>query len=204
MKHIFLKGSSDFTLILLHGTGGDEFDLLPIANKVAKDCNILSIRGNVLEHGMPRFFKRLAPGVFDEESLQTETKNLYDFIVTSVQTYQLNPSKLIVLGYSNGANIAINVMFQYPKLFHGAILLHAMLPTNHIAVTKIDTNLFLSSGSNDPIVSNLQTQQLQNALQTIAHDITLKSYQHGHSISNEELTDVKQWLGFLLEENNNA
>lgn len=106
MKHIYQAGTNDVTLLLLHGTGGNEFDLLPLAKHIDPNANVLSVRGNVLEYGMPRFFKRLAMGVFDMDSLAEETEALYQFVDDASKQYNFNRANVIPVGYSNGANIA--------------------------------------------------------------------------------------------------
>lgn len=112
------------TLLVLHGTGGDENDLLPLGKALAPSAALLSPRGKVLENGMPRFFRRLAMGVFDEKDLKARTHELASFIRESIASYDLDSDKIIAVGYSNGANIASSVLLLYPGLLKGAVLLH--------------------------------------------------------------------------------
>src|SRR5690625_1592958 len=114
MKHIFQKGNdpSKPTLLLLHGTGGTEQDLLPLSENIDPDANILSVRGNVSENGMPRFFRRLAEGVFDEEDLIFRTKELNEFLDEAAETYGFDRDQVVAVGYSNGANIAASLLFH--------------------------------------------------------------------------------------------
>src|SRR5690606_27534341 len=130
MKHIFQKGTNPNkpTLLLLHGTGGTEQDLLPLAEIIDKEANILSVRGNVLENGMPRFFRRLAEGVFDEEDLVFRTKELNEFLDEAAEKYEFDRDNLVAVGYSNGANIAASLMFYYKDALRGASLHHPMVP----------------------------------------------------------------------------
>src|SRR5690625_933768 len=113
MKHIFSKGTNEKTLLLLHGTGGNEEDLLPLARKIDPDANVLSVRGNVLENGMPRFFRRLAEGVFDEEDLIARTKELHEFLDKAAIENNFDRNNIMAIGYSNGANIAASLLFHY-------------------------------------------------------------------------------------------
>lgn len=121
MQHLFKQGENDFTLLLLHGTGGDEYDLLPLADLIHPKASVLSVRGNVNEQGMNRYFKRLGEGVFDLDDLIFRTKELYAFMQTASQTYQFNRNKVIAVGYSNGANIAGSLLYQFEKGLHGAV-----------------------------------------------------------------------------------
>src|ERR1700752_2408177 len=130
MRHIFEKGTGTEqpTLVLFHGTGGTEHDLIPLAKKISPQSSFLSIRGNVLENGMPRFFRRLAEGVFDEQDLIQRTHELADFISAAAFRYGFKQSELIAVGYSNGANIAASMLLLRPGTFHGAALWRAMVP----------------------------------------------------------------------------
>src|SRR5690554_5332965 len=121
MKHIFNKGRAPErpTLLLLHGTGGNEFDLQPLAERIDPEANVLSVRGNVLENGMPRFFRRLAEGVFDEEDLIFRTKELNDFLDEAAERYEFNRNEIIAIGYSNGANIAASLLFHHQDALKG-------------------------------------------------------------------------------------
>ena len=123
MKHVYEHGTNDQTIILLHGTGGNEYDLIPLGKHIDSHANILSIRGNVQEYGMPRFFKRLAMGVFDLESLAEETENLYQFIQESAVNYRFSLEKTTVIGYSNGANITSSMMLSYDRPFKKCYLI---------------------------------------------------------------------------------
>ncbi|MDF2715084.1 MAG: carboxylesterase, partial [Paenibacillus sp.] len=130
MKHIFRKGTNGSapTLLLLHGTGGTESDLLPIAEAISPGSSVLSVRGNVLENSMPRFFRRLAEGVFDEEDLVFRTQELFEFIQQAAEQYGFDRDNVVAVGYSNGANIAGSVLFHYKDALKGAILHHPMVP----------------------------------------------------------------------------
>lgn len=126
--HAFTQGTSDRTLLLLHGTGGNEHDLLSIGRALDPKASLLSPRGKVLENGLPRFFRRLAEGVFDEEDLIRRTHELADFVAEAVERYSINQRKIYAVGYSNGANIAASLLLLRPGALAGAALLRAMVP----------------------------------------------------------------------------
>ena len=187
MKHIFKKGNEQ-TLILLHGTGGNEYDLIPLAERIQPEASILSVRGNVLEQGMPRFFKRIAMGVFDMESLKAETKNLYDFIVKASKDYNFDLKKTTLLGYSNGANIAISMLYTYDNPFQKALLLRPMVPTDVIvSKTLSDVEVVILSGKQDPIVSNDHPVRLEKQLKALHAKTFLYLLNTGHNLTQEDL-----------------
>src|SRR4051794_36656949 len=139
MKHIYQQGSNQQApvLVLLHGTGGTERDLLPLAEAISPDSSVLSIRGNVLENGMPRYFRRLAEGVFDEEDLLFRTKELNDFLAQAAAEYGFDRNNLVAVGYSNGANIAGSLLFHYAGSLRGAILHHPMVPRRGVQLPDL-------------------------------------------------------------------
>src|SRR5213594_4986343 len=126
--HEFVPGASDRTLLLLHGTGGNERDLIPLGHELDPNAALLSPRGKVLENGMPRFFRRLAEGVFDLEDLKNRTNELADFVAAAAQHYGFAADKVVAVGYSNGANIAASMLLLRPKTLRGAVLFRAMVP----------------------------------------------------------------------------
>src|ERR1044072_2970963 len=153
------------TLLLLHGTGGNEDDLIQIGQMILPSASILSPRGNVLENGMPRFFKRLSEGVFDLEDLKFRTRELAHFVKQASSIYGFDLSKTIAVGFSNGANIAASLILSYPETLMGAILFRAMVPfIPDFAPNLSDKKVLLSAGVFDPIVSESQTQSLFNNL----------------------------------------
>lgn len=196
MIHLFKKGAnpSSPTLLLLHGTGGDEKDLLPLAHTIDKNAAILSVRGNILENGMPRFFKRLAEGVFDEESLKIETENLYRFIEKAAEQYGFDPANVIALGYSNGANIAASLLYHYPNVLKGAILHHPMVPLRNIKLpdlTKIP--VFIGAGINDPLCPAEESKELKNTLEAAGAKVTIEWGNQGHSLTQLEVNVAANW-----------
>lgn len=197
MIHIFNKGASGSTILLLHGTGANEHDLLDIAKMVAPNDNVLSVRGNVLENGMPRFFERLSMGVFNQESLEKETEYLVNFVKQSAEKYGFDLNKLNVLGYSNGANIAVNIIFNHKNFFNKAVLLKPVIPNDEVLVDATTTKVFIGAGSNDPLTTVETTNKLNDILSKISKNVELKFYSYGHSLSMEEITDATNWYKLI-------
>lgn len=194
MIHLYHKGKKDQTFLLLHGTGGNEEDLIPLAKYLDKEANILSVRGNVLENGMPRFFKRLSAGIFDLDSLAEETKNLYDFMLDSAAKYHFKKENITVLGYSNGANIALNMLFSFHKPFQRAILFHPMIPRKKGDIENMsDVHIFIGAGSNDPLVSKSETKDLLEILEKAHAKVDLYWTNQGHQLNKDEMLAAKYW-----------
>jgi len=191
-----IKDNNDsLTFILLHGTGGNEDDLIPVGQMLSSSASLLSPRGNVLENGMPRFFKRLAEGVFDMEDLKFRTKELADFVKDASNTYSFNLNKTIAVGFSNGANIAASLLLSYPEILKGAILFRAMVPFIPENMPDLSSKkVLLSAGTFDPIVSKSQIEGLLNILQKSGADVTLKWQQSGHNLTQKDIFDAKEWL----------
>ncbi|MEN2465413.1 alpha/beta hydrolase [Ornithinibacillus sp. JPR2-1] len=196
MKHIFQKGTNSDkpTLLLLHGTGGTEQDLLPLAEMIDKEANILSVRGNVLENGMPRFFKRLAEGVFDEEDLIFRTKELNEFLDEAAEKYGFARNNIIAIGYSNGANIAASLMFHFQDALRGASLHHPMVPRRGITLPNLaNKRVFISAGTNDPICPAQESEDLQSLLENAGADVTLHWEDKGHQLTISEVRAATDW-----------
>jgi phospholipase/carboxylesterase len=196
VKHIFNKGkdSTKPTLLLLHGTGGNELDLLPIAGRIDDEASVLSVRGNVLENGMPRFFQRLAEGVFDEEDLIFRTKELNEFLDEAAEEYSFDRNNIIAIGYSNGANIAASLLFHYKNALKGAILHHPMVPRKGIDLPDLsDKYVFIAAGTNDPICSPMESNELQSLLEKANANVELHWENKGHQLTIEEVEAAGQW-----------
>lgn len=195
MKHIFQKGTNPAkpTLLLLHGTGGNELDLLPLAGMIDEEASVLSVRGNVLENGMPRFFRRLAEGIFDEEDLVLRTQELNQFLDDCSQKYEFDRDNIIAIGYSNGANIAASLLFHYQHALKAAILHHPMVPRRIELPDLIGTNVFIAAGTNDPICSPLESKELQALLQEAGATVTLHWENRGHQLTREEVDAAAKW-----------
>lgn len=200
MQHIFQKGTTDTTLLLLHGTGGTERDLLPLAEMISPSSNVLSVRGNVLENGMPRFFRRLAEGVFDIEDLVFRTKELQGFLDEAAIKYEFDRSKVIAIGYSNGANIAGSLLFHYENALQGAILFHPMVPRRGVSLPSLTgIPVFIGAGNNDPICPPQETHDLTALLQDAGADVQLYWHSFGHQLTRNEVDAAKIWFNEKLD-----
>ncbi|WP_343310816.1 alpha/beta hydrolase [Bacillus atrophaeus] len=196
MKHIFNKGkdSTKPTLLLLHGTGGNELDLLPLAGRIDDKASVLSVRGNVLENGMPRFFRRLAEGVFDEEDLIFRTKELNKFLDEAAEKYSFDRDNIIAIGYSNGANIAASLLFHYKNALKGAVLHHPMVPRKGTNLPDLSGKfVFIAAGTNDPICSPMESTELQSLLEKANANVELHWENNGHQLTIEEVEAAAQW-----------
>ncbi|SDO54934.1 phospholipase/carboxylesterase [Paenibacillus sp. yr247] len=197
MRHIFQQGT-DITapvLVLFHGTGGTENDLLPLAQAVSPKSSVLSVRGNVLENGMPRFFRRLAEGIFDEEDLIFRTKELYDFLDEAAVEHGFDRQNLVAIGYSNGANIAGSLLFHYPDALRGAILHHPMVPRRGVQLPNLSgIPVFIGAGRNDPICSPQETEELQKLLSEAGSAVDVHWEQAGHQLTRSEVEAAGTWF----------
>jgi predicted esterase len=196
--HRFLPAedsASGETLVVLHGTGGDENDLIGIGQAIAPGAAILSPRGNVLENGAPRFFRRLAEGVFDPKEVRSRAEELARFIRAAVITYRLDPTRVFALGYSNGANVASTVMFVEPGILQGAILFRPMLvyePTEKKDLSG--SAVFISAGRMDPIVPTVSVERLVELFELAHAEVTLKWQLVGHNLVPSEVGEAANWL----------
>lgn len=200
MKHIFNKGQdlTKPTLLLLHGTGGNELDLLPLAGRIDDTASVLSVRGNILENGMPRFFRRLAEGVFDEEDLIFRTKELNEFLNEAAEKYNFDRDNIMAIGYSNGANIAASLLFHYKDALRGAILHHPMVPRRGIELPDLSgKSVFIAAGTNDPMCPPEEADELQSLLEKAKADVKLHWEDKGHRLTAEEVEAAAQWYRSL-------
>ncbi len=198
--HRFLPGdSSDVTLLLLHGTGGNEEDLIPLGRELAPGAAILSPRGKVSENGAPRFFRRLREGVFDEEDLIFRTRELADFIEASTKEYGFDRQKLIAVGYSNGANIAASLILLHPGLLRAAVLLRAMVPFQPEVTPELSgMPVFMAAGTRDEIIAPENPQQLAGMFEEAKADVDLRWRDTGHTLTYEEVGEAKEWLSDVI------
>jgi phospholipase/carboxylesterase len=180
-------------LLLLHGTGGDESDLLPLGRAVAPGAPLLSPRGKVLEHGMPRFFRRLREGVFDEEDVRRRADELADFVTAAREAYGI--AAPVAVGFSNGANIAAAMMLLRPEALSGAVLLRAMVPLAVPPSTRIDgTPVLLLSGVADPIVPEENARRLAAQLAAAGAAVEHRMLPAGHGLSQADASLARQFL----------
>ena len=183
------------TLLLLHGTGGDEEDLIPLGRSLLPGAGMLSPRGKVLERGAPRFFRRIAEGVFDQEDLARRTHELADFIAAAAQTYGLDRRAIVAVGFSNGANIAASLLLRRPGVLRGAVLLSPMVPFVPEAPPGLaGTSVFIGAGRADPLVPAAQTERLAELLRETGANVTLHWEPGGHAVSENEVTAARRWL----------
>ena len=202
--HNYLPGEPDgsgVTLLLLHGTGGNEDDLIPLGQQLLPDAAILSPRGKVSEHGAPRFFRRLAEGVFDHEDLLFRTHELADFVDKAAGEYGFDRQKLVAVGYSNGANIAASLLLLHPDLLRAAVLLRAMVPFEPEEKPDLSgVPVFLAAGRRDAMISPDNTQRLAEILQGAGTDLDLRWKNVGHPLTYEELQEAAEWLSRIVPE----
>lgn len=193
--HRYEPGDAAVTILALHGTGGDESDLLPLVRMLDPTANVLSPRGKVLEGGMPRFFRRLAMGVFDIEDLKARSAELIRFVDDAATVYGFARDRVVAVGYSNGANIAGAMLLTDPVAFAGAALFHAMKPFDPDRLPDLSSKpVFLSGGRSDPMIPAPQTEALQQMLASAGADITMYWSPGGHELTGPEVDAARGWM----------
>lgn len=194
MQHIFEQGTKNITFLLLHGTGGTERDLIGLAREIDPEVNILSVRGQVLENGMPRFFKRLAEGVFDMDDLRLRTDELKDFIDKAANDYSFDRKQVIAIGYSNGANIAANLLFRHGAVLQGAILHHPMVPDRKARIDDLSSvKIWAGAGTNDMMCPPHETEELEQLLSDAGASVSVDWFNYGHQLTMPEVQAAKAW-----------
>lgn len=187
-------GASE-TLLLLHGTGADENDLLPLGERVAPDANLLSPRGKVLENGMPRFFRRIAEGVLDVEDLKRRASELADFVAAASKEHGFDARRVTALGYSNGANAALGMLFERPYSLARAVLMRAMLAYEPPAGLDLrGKRVLLLAGATDPYSRAPTTDRLADLLAARGAQVEKSYARAGHELSNEDVTIATRWM----------
>ena len=188
------------TLLLLHGTGGDEDDLVPLGRALLPGAGILSPRGKVLEGGAPRFFRRVAPGVLDQEDLARRTSELATFIESAATTYGFDHDRLVAIGFSNGANIAASLLLRGATHLRGAVLLSPMLPFEPETLPDlVGTAAFIGAGRTDPLVPAAQAERLAAVLRAAGAEVTVHWEAGGHTLTNGEVDAARVWLAETLQ-----
>jgi len=196
--HEFVPGDSKRTLLLLHGTGGNERDLVPLGRELDPNASLLSPRGKILENGMPRFFRRLAEGVFDLEDLKARTNELADFVAAAVRHYKLAADHVVGVGYSNGANIAASMLLLRPEIMRATILFRAMVPLVPDKMPDLSSvRIWIGAGDEDPIVPASETRRLAELLRRAGADVTIRFAEAAHGLTNDDVEAAHHWLGAL-------
>jgi predicted esterase len=187
--------STDVTVLVLHGTGGDENDLLPLARELMPGAAVLSPRGKVTENGMPRFFRRLAEGVFDLEDLAFRTDELTAFLDEASTKYGFARDKVLAIGFSNGANIAASMLLRRGAQLKGAILLSPMIPFAPDVLPDLShVSVFVGAGLADMMIAPDKARALVEVLRQSGANVTDYWHPGGHTITHEELRSVRSWL----------
>lgn len=188
-------GSSKRVLLLLHGTGGNEHDMMPLGRDLDPSAAVLSLRGNVLENGMPRFFRRLAEGIFDEEDVVRRANELADFIGSAATRYHFDPNEITAVGYSNGANIAAAVLLLRPGTILSAVLFRAMVPLAPADKPDLHgTRVLICSGRRDPIIPLENAERLMTMFRESGAEVALRVQDASHQLMFEEVEAAKKWL----------
>lgn len=194
--HVFLPAddlAAGPPLLLLHGTGGNEHDLLPLRDHLSPGAAVVSVRGTVLENGMPRFFRRIREGVFDEDDLRRRADDLAEFVVTASAAYGIEDGSLVAAGFSNGANIASAMLLGRPDLLVGAVLLAAMVPYAEPPSADLDgTLVIISNGDRDPLIPVGVTQQLASQLRERGAEVVELPHPGGHQIYPAVLPEIRR------------
>jgi phospholipase/carboxylesterase len=199
--HVFLPADDAAAgppLLLLHGTGGNEHDLLPLRDHLSPGAAVLSVRGTVLENGMPRFFRRIREGVFDEDDLHRRADDLAEFVAKASQAYRIEEGSLVAVGFSNGANIASAMLLTRPDLLTGAVLLAAMVP--YAEPPSVDlgrTLVIISNGDRDPMINSETTQQLADQLRERGAEVVELPHPGGHQIYPAVLPEIRRIIADL-------
>jgi len=196
-QHVYRPATAavSYHLLLLHGTGGDEHDMVPLADVIAPGAGIISPRGQVIENGAPRFFRRFAEGVLDVEDWRERSQALADFVATICTQHKISPKALLAVGYSNGANIAQGLLLLRPEVLGGAVLLRPMFITDDIPEHDLGGRpILLLGGSHDPIIPADDLPQVAQQLGKRGAHVTAKTVQASHGLVQNDIILARQWL----------
>ncbi len=186
---------NDVTLLVLHGTGGTQYDLIPLGERLYPAAAILSPLGKVSENGMARFFRRLSPGVFDLDDLRFRTDELAEFVRRAVEAHKLNPHRVVAAGYSNGANIAASLLLLAPAVLRCAVLLRPMVPLVPQKLPNLDgVQVFISGGRQDEIVAPAEAVRLAEVLHESGATVSIHWAEAGHGLISQEIAAARDWL----------
>jgi predicted esterase len=189
------SGAGRPTLLMLHGTGGNEHDLVPAGRVLLPGAGILSPRGKVLERGMPRFFRRLAEGVFDLDDLKFRAAELAAFVAAAAAHYRFDPARVVAMGFSNGANIASSLLLLSPGTLKAAALFSPMVPFVPDPLPGLQgVDVFVSTGKRDPLVSPENTAQLAALLESCGASVRVRWTEGGHSLGPEDVDAGAAWV----------
>jgi predicted esterase len=184
------------TLLLLHGSGGNEHDLLPLAETLAPSAAVLSPRGKVSERGMPRFFRRLAEGVFDLDDLRFRTNELARFVEAAALSYGFARTQVVAVGFSNGANIAASMLLLEPGIVERAVLFRAMVPIVPEPLPSLtNTRVFMANGRSDPLIPAAEAERLAELLRKAGANVTTEWQPGGHQLTRRDVDQAREWLG---------
>ena len=195
--HVWVPGTGTPPLLLLHATGGNEEQLLPLADQVSPGSPVLSPRGTVLENGMPRFFRRIREGVFDEDDLRARADELAEFLTWAEEKYGVPAGSWLVVGFSNGANMAAAMLLRHPESLAGAVLLAAMVPFTDPGPDDgalAGKRVLIVNGDRDPMATADQTQTLAENLRRRSAEVAVRGFEGGHTIDPRQLPGIKEWV----------
>src|SRR5256714_10500626 len=193
--HEFVPGTSNRTLLLLHGTGGNERDLIPLGRELDPNAALLSPRGQGFGNGVPVFLRRLAEGVFDLEDLKNRTNELADFVAAAAQHYGFAADKVVAVGYSNGANIAASLLLFRPEVLSAAVLFRAMVPLIPDTLPNLSSmRVWIGAGTDDPIIPTSESKRLAELLHSAGADITIRFARAAHGLVNDDIITARDWL----------
>jgi phospholipase/carboxylesterase len=194
--HLFEPGDAGApTLLLLHGTGGDEHDLLALGRHLSPSSGLLSPRGKVLEQGMARWFRRLAEGVFDTDDLVRRAGELAGFVSAAGHRYGFDPSNVVAVGFSNGANLAAALLLLYPQVLRAAVLFSSMLPLEPAGLPDLShVGVYMSQGRDDPMAPPERAEALARLLTEAGAGVTVAWHDAGHRLAAAQATAAQAWL----------
>lgn len=193
--HVWRPGRGNRPLVLLHGTGGDEHDLLPLREHLDPRAPALSVRGTVLENGMPRFFRRLREGVFDEQDLRARVDELAAFLTAAEREHDLEPGGHTAVGFSNGANIASALLLQRPEAVAAAVLLAGMVPFREPPRADLTgKRVAIANGRHDPMATPAHTEALAGQLRERGAEVIVLDHDGGHTIDPATLPPIAEFL----------